>query len=232
MAKGNGSWLPLTVAECLPRLRLRPSSRSQVFLAVLIVWCRFGCGEARLSILDISTMTGLAPGTVKGALADLLARGLLKRLGRYKRLAVDVKALRMRAGPPATASSAASTSGGRSGGKGMRVPPRDTQGITSPTSSYVSVSKKDKGRSRFTPKQVATIRDVMVEARGLLGSDPYALEISPASVAPLGVPIGTTFGTAMRALAAGGTGYQRGKFVAAVLGLRQDPRIQGTELTA
>ncbi len=201
-------------------------------MAVLVVWCRYGCGEARLSILDISRTTGLATGTVKGALADLFARGLLKRSGRYKRLVVDVDALVMRAGPPTTASSTASTTGERSGSKDMPVPPRDTQSSTSPTSSYVSVSKKEQESSRFTPKQLATIHDVMDDARGLLGDDPYALEIPAAYTAPLDMPIGTTYGTAMRNLEAGGAGQQLGKFVAAVLSLKRDPRIQGTELTA
>jgi hypothetical protein len=229
MAKENGSWIPWEIAECLPPLRLRPASSSQVFLAVLVVWCRFGRTVAKLSIADIGTMTGLAPRTVKGSLTNLIDRGLLKRSGRYKGLVVDVKTLKMLAAPPAAGSRRTSKSRGRSGGADMRAPRKCTHVCTSPTSSHVSI-KESMGQSVFTAKQIATIQDVMKQATELLGSDSAALELPTHFANRIGLAIGTTYGAAMREITATGTSAKAGTFTAAVLALRQDERVQGSSL--
>ena len=79
MGKGQGVWIPREIAVCLPRLTLRPPSRWQVFMVVLLTWCRYGCTEARLSIQDICEATGLARRTVQAALAALISLGLVQR---------------------------------------------------------------------------------------------------------------------------------------------------------
>ena len=83
-----GAWVPWPVVEQVARLRLRPASRWQVFLLLLCVSCRFGRREARLSVKEIATRTGLSERTVKSALADLAKRGLIRRQGRYRKLVV------------------------------------------------------------------------------------------------------------------------------------------------
>lgn len=83
--------VPADVYERVVRLRdLRPASRWQVFLLILLTSCRFGGRPAYLSVADIAAKTGLSARTVKAALADLLAAGLVRRDGRYKRLVVPL----------------------------------------------------------------------------------------------------------------------------------------------
>ena len=88
-ASDEGVRLSAAVVRALPRLALSPPSRYRVFLAVLLAAarCREG-SEARLSISDLAHLTSLAPRTVKAALADLRARGLVERIGRYRRLRI------------------------------------------------------------------------------------------------------------------------------------------------
>jgi hypothetical protein len=76
--------------RALPRLDLSPTSRWRVFLAVLLSAARHGDQDARLSIADLAHLTGLCPRTVKTSLADLRARGLVERVGRYRRLRIHL----------------------------------------------------------------------------------------------------------------------------------------------
>lgn len=85
-----GAWLPWTVVENLLRLRLRPCSHWQVFLTVLLTSARYGGKDAKLGIDDICNLTGLAPRTVKGAVAVLCKSGYLVREGRARRLSVPL----------------------------------------------------------------------------------------------------------------------------------------------
>ena len=93
MGKGQGVWIPREIAVCLPRLTLRPPSRWQVFMVVLLTWCRYGCTEARLSIQDICEATGLARRTVQAALAALISLGWSDCAGRQRCLVVIPEAL-------------------------------------------------------------------------------------------------------------------------------------------
>ncbi|VTR94312.1 unnamed protein product [Gemmata massiliana] len=83
-----GAWVPWSVVERVQRLRLRPASRWQVLFTILTTSCRYGGKEARLSIRDIAGRTGLSERTVKGALADLIRAGHVRRQGRYGKLVV------------------------------------------------------------------------------------------------------------------------------------------------
>lgn len=83
-----GSWLPWSVVMQAVKFRLRPASRWQVYLLLLCTSCRFGGKEARLSVAEIAAKTGLSERTVKAALADLIAAGHVRRLGRYRKLVV------------------------------------------------------------------------------------------------------------------------------------------------
>lgn len=83
-----GAWVPWPVVERVARLRLRPASRWQVLALLLCTSCRFGGKEARLTVAEIASKTGLSERTVKGAIRDLVRRGLVRRLGRYRKLVV------------------------------------------------------------------------------------------------------------------------------------------------
>jgi hypothetical protein len=76
--------------ESLCRLRLDPPSRWQVLLAIVATSARYGGRDARLSVAEIATMTGLCERTVKSAVADLIAAGLVRRVGRCRRFAVPL----------------------------------------------------------------------------------------------------------------------------------------------
>jgi len=224
-----GAWVPWEIAERLPRLRLGPSSRWQVFQAVLMTWYRYGQDEARLGIKEIAAVTGLCTRTVKAALKDLLRSGLLRRRGRYKRLVVDLDVLRNSTSSAACLTGANVTMSQDERGADIPAPPKGTQACTSPTSSYV-LEKDSKGGAVFSKKQTAVIQDVLEEASELLGSDAAALPIPTNFTGPLGLPEGTTYGMALHQIRANGTPHGAGKFTAAVLALRHDQRVQGEEL--
>ena len=79
------------MSAALPHLDLSPPSRWRVFLAlVLDASDKTRCGDlvAELSIADLAHTTGLCPRTVKAATADLCARGLVERVGRYRYLRI------------------------------------------------------------------------------------------------------------------------------------------------
>ena len=90
----RGPWLPRPVVERLPRLELRRPSRWRVYLAVLFQAARYGGGEALLGVEDLVRMTGLSERSVKGALTELRAAGLIVR----------VAGRRLPSGPPGTPS--------------------------------------------------------------------------------------------------------------------------------
>lgn len=71
-------------------LRLDPPSRWQVLLAILCTSARYGGRDARLSVAELATMTGLCERTVKSSIRDLIAAGLIRRVGRCRRFAVPL----------------------------------------------------------------------------------------------------------------------------------------------
>lgn len=71
-------------------MRLRPCSRWQVYLTVLLTSARYGNQDAKLGIDDICEVTGLAPRTVKGAVSALCKSGLLVRVRRNRLLRVPL----------------------------------------------------------------------------------------------------------------------------------------------
>ena len=85
-----GAWLPWPVVASLLQLRLRPCSRWQVFLAVLLTSARYNGQDAKLGIDDLCDLTGLAPRTVKSAVSALCKSGLLVRVRRSRLLRVPL----------------------------------------------------------------------------------------------------------------------------------------------
>ncbi|WP_149108815.1 winged helix-turn-helix transcriptional regulator [Limnoglobus roseus] len=73
----------------MARLRL-PGSAWQVLFLLATTSCRYGGRDVRLSLQEIATKTGLPSRTVKAAVADLLARGLISRPTRCRRIAVSL----------------------------------------------------------------------------------------------------------------------------------------------
>lgn len=78
--------MPWPAAEALLRQRPGAGSRWQVLLAVALTSCRYGDRDALLEVSDVARLTGLSERTVKAALAELMASGLVMRVGRYGRL--------------------------------------------------------------------------------------------------------------------------------------------------
>jgi DNA-binding GntR family transcriptional regulator len=70
---------------------LRRLSTWQVFLAIAATTARYG-GIAKLGIEDLARLTELSPRTVKTAVAELLAAGLIVRLSRYRNIIVPILA--------------------------------------------------------------------------------------------------------------------------------------------
>ena len=85
-----GAWLPWSVVKTLLQLRLRPGSRWQVYLAVVLTSARYGGKDAKLGIDDLCDLTGLSPRTVKSAVAVLCKSGLLVRVRRSRLLPVPL----------------------------------------------------------------------------------------------------------------------------------------------
>jgi hypothetical protein len=90
LASNPGAWVPWDVVERVVALRLRPPSRWQVFLVILFTSSRYGRRDARLSVAEIAARTGLSERTVKSAIGELCKAGLVRRTGRYRRLAVPL----------------------------------------------------------------------------------------------------------------------------------------------
>jgi hypothetical protein len=217
--------------EAVCRLKLRTPSAWPVFVAVLTTWARYGRTEARLTVDDLVRMTGLSARTVKAALALLLKRGLLARRGRYGRLVVQLGG----AVHGAEGSDRPDDEGpvkDDAGGASLSAPPRCKHVCTSPTSVNSSSTKvivvSDPGT--FSDRQQALIEDVLAEATELLGTDAGDLPLGAKDAGELGLAAGTTYSQGRRIVDSGGNRAQAGRFVRAVLRLRQDPRVLGHEL--
>ncbi len=230
-AKTVGAWLPWATVEQVCRLDLRPSSRWRVFLAVLCTSARYGGQDARLGVQDLVRMTGLAKRTVKAALAQLCRQGLLARVGRYCRLRVNLGG---RVGEDEGASLPAPPGSiqAPAGGASLSAPPRCRQACTSPTCIYVSSFKEVVvgEASPLSPNQKSLVADVLAEASESLGFDAADLSLADTHCALLGVLPATTYRQAWGTVAASADGARLRDFTKAVLALRQDERVQGTEL--
>jgi hypothetical protein len=228
-ASKAGAWLPWATAEAVCRLTLRPASCWRVFLAVLFTCIRYGGGDARLGVAELAEMTGLSLRTVKRALAMLLNMGILVRHGRYGRLHVVLAAAENTGGANNLVPPGAVPPAGR--GANKLTPPRCQVADTSPTCIYVCINKNRVGDTPpFTAKQQTVIADVLAEASALLGADAGQLPLSNAHAARLGLPTETTYAQALDLIAGSANSTQARDFTKAVLALRHDPRIQGTEL--
>jgi hypothetical protein len=221
-----GAWLPWALVQEVCRLDLRPSSRWRVFLAVLLTAARYGGHEAHLTVAGLAGMTGLSARTVKAAVADLIARGLLVRTARYSRLRVTLASDQPQGGgasmvaPPATPAR----------GANLDAPPRGKLVCTSPTSFY-SLVIRDKSKGPFTDSQRNLIADALTEATELLGDDIGLLPLPDHHARRLGLPPSTTYGEAIATTLAGDSPVRARDLTRAVLALRHDPRVQGDELT-
>jgi hypothetical protein len=211
---------------------LRPPSRWRVFLAVLITTARYGGRGRRLSVDDLSWMTGLAHRTVKGAVAELVRRKLIARVGRYERYQVGHLAWHA---IPGGASLPVPPTKNRDGARGTDklAPWKYRQACTSPTSIILSSScrEKERGPGTFTPKQQRLIAEVFAEATALLGSEVTELVMPEAFAKRLGLPAMVTYGEAHNRVARSGVPVKARDYTRAVLALRRDDRVQGRELT-
>jgi hypothetical protein len=209
----------LELAESLVRLRLRPASRWNILLVVLFQWCRYGQKEAWLMVRQIAARTKLSERTVETALADLIKLGILRRVGRRGKLVVVPEALTI--------------------GTGNNDPRRDDDGPHDRRHRDLPNGDPSRGPSRpapvnrekaaFTPKQRKVIENCFAEASELLGEDARDLLLSDHVANKVGVQTPVTYGDAYTLLDRGGCGPPY-EFVAAVLELRNDERVQGREL--
>jgi len=227
--KQKGAWIPWQIAECLPRLSLRPASRWQVFMAVLTVWCRYGRGEAWLAVADIAAVTGLSKRTVQAAISELIALGLVERRGRYKRLVVKPEGLCELAHDqlPDVGQNRDGEAGHRSADKAAS--PTGEQDCAS--TICIGVLKEDNaGRRVFSGRQLTAIRRALSNASQLLGEDAGQLPLSPNEAKALNVPVGTSYSSTFNTVRTEGDAERAHRFTGAVLALRHDERIQGQEL--
>jgi hypothetical protein len=231
--KTPGAWVLWPEVEALCRLKLKPSSHWQVLLTVYLTSQRYNGNDARLSVADIARMTGLAERTVKGAVTVLRRQKLLVRVGRYRRLKVDLPTATTKVGgadtvaPPVREQTIP-------GGADMSAPRKGNHVCPSPTSLYVSSScirEISSGESgTFSGAQQRVIDDVVAESFVLLGSDPMLLTISAWLMTKLGLESPITYADAYDQIVAANDRRGAGLFVRAVLALRQDERVQGREL--
>jgi hypothetical protein len=224
-----GAWLPWEIVGQVCKLALRPPSLWQVFLSVVLTACRFNGREAYLTVTNLTALTGLAPRTVKAALAGLIRRGLLTRTARYKRLRFTLPGDQPKGGssdalelPDAVAAHAQ--------GAGKLAPRRCRQACTSPTSIYSSPREESK-KGPFTSKQRQLITDVLAEATHLLDADAGQVSLPRLHAARLGLPPSVTYAEALVTILQTDNRAQARDFVRAVLALRSDPRVQGHDLT-
>jgi DNA-binding transcriptional regulator YhcF (GntR family) len=226
-AEEPGAWLPWPIAEQVCRLRLRPSSRWKVFLVVLFTWCRYGRREAWLTIPQIAQAAGVSERTVKAALKDLVASGVINRIGRTGKFTVNFA-------PVAAADPAHQTSHqqhhktAESEGEDKLALAKGSDACPSSNSTYCSsINKKGRG---LTVRQQAAIRKTVKEATDLLGEDAGSLPLPEQVAQSLGLDPKVTYGEAFTKLQTSCDARTAHAFTKAVLHLRDDERIQGTEL--
>jgi hypothetical protein len=218
----HGAWVPWDLALAIGGLSLMPSSRWQVFVAVLFPWCRYG--EAWLTIEQISERTGLSKRTAQAAVSDLITGGLVRRIGRRGKLAVVPEAITTRKrnndprryddGPHDRLHRDLRIGDPGNGPSGFPALPAQASGET----------------ATFTPKQRAAIEGCFAAASNLLGEDARGLVVPESTAAKLGIASPVTYGRAFRILDQKGNHPARRLFVGAVLKLRYDERVQGREL--
>jgi hypothetical protein len=190
---------------------------------------RYGGQDARLGVTDIGSMTGLAPRTVKAALAVLLQQNLLVRVGRYKRLRInltvqDAALVRADVSSPSAGTTEAA------GGAGKFAPRKCSQACTSPTCINVSLGNDNDKAIPFTGKQQALIADLFAEATELLGSDATLLTVPTPQAIRMGLEVPITYGAVYANIISTGHPVDAGAFTRAVLALRRDVRIQGRDI--
>jgi len=221
MAKQEGAWVPWSIAEQLPRLNLKPASHWQVFLVVLLTWCRYGCGEARLGVRDIADMTGLSTRTVQTAVSKLIAIGLLKRLGRYRRLAVDMDVLRDLAGDRGAIAPHTHKKSGAGRSASKLASPKGNKDCVSPICINV-FNKESNEPSIFTSRQLAAIQGIFADASELLDQDSTQLPLAKNVAEALGLAPGTSYAAAFASIRREGDAAQAHRFTGAVFALRND----------
>lgn len=227
-ARTTGAWVPWPTAEAMFGLQLRPPSLWQVLHAVVLTSARYGGRDARLGIADLAQMTGLSHRTIKGALTKLVELRILSRVGRYRRLRVNLPGMGPVGGaglsaPPADAS-------GKTRSASKIAPPRGNVGCTSPNSIYVSLLRERDTGGTFSAKQMNLIGNVFVESTELLGSDITALSMPDREAASLGLEPLVSYGDAFASIARTGDRARANGYTRAVLALRRDERVQGREL--
>jgi hypothetical protein len=186
-----------------------------VFLAVLFIWCRYGRKEAWLTAGKIAELTGLSERTVKAAIKDLVAIGVIRRIGRAGKFEVILPP--QPAGPPTVID-----------GEDKVALPTCTGDCPSPNSTFSS--SLDKERVGLAKKQVVAIERTLASASVLLGDDAGALPLLAETAHALGLPRGLSFHGAFERLRYGCNVQTAHCFTGAVLSLHNAERIQGKDL--
>jgi hypothetical protein len=213
----HGAWLPWDLALAIGRLNLKPPSRWQVFLAILLPWARFG--EAWLTVGQICERTGLRKRAAQAALSDLIALGVVKRVGRYGRLVVVPEAITTRtrnSEPRRDDDGLPDRHHGRRYGDLGRGPSRP--------------APANREEATFTQKQRKLIGKCFADATELLGEDARRLSVPESVATKLGLEPPVSYGQAYLILERDGRCAACGCFVRAVLDLLTDERVQGREL--
>jgi phage replication O-like protein O len=225
---GLGAWVPWQLAEAVIRLDLRPPSRGRVFLAIFFTWCRYGQGEAHLTVSKITEMTGLSKRSVQGAITALIEQELITRIGRNGRIRVTLRKLES---DTSGASLPASPRLGQASQRSADISalPTRRQACASPT-VFMSSTLVDINTDTFTKKQFAFITDVLREAFELMGSDVGGLIMDDRHTAELRLVAPVTYAEALKAVVTSKNKAMARDFTKAILALRHDERVQGIEL--
>lgn len=197
-----GACSPWTAVRAIFQMRLPAGSRRQLFLAIMLSSACYGNRDARLGIADLAKLTGLAPRTIKTAVAALINAGLVVRVKRCRYLRVTLP---------------------------VREDDDDNRHENHQQHQRVD-QKRDRTSGIFTVRQLETILGVLADVSALSGADAGSLTL-PATVAGrLGLAVGTTYAEAVELIGRSGTRKQAHVLTGAILGLRRDERVQGKDL--
>jgi hypothetical protein len=204
------------------RLPITRGSTWRVYLALVFTSCRYRKAEVRMSVSELAEMASLCQRTVRRALGELQAAGLITRAARYRRWRVS--------GADTTVSAP-----GHPAGTLLREGASGHHGVRSPTTFYYlgicQLNKQTEYRlhAAFSDRQLRTVADVMAESSELLGRDAWQLTLSTSHSRALQLAGTSTYAQALAATLDGDKRMAR-DFVRAVLALRRDERVQGEEV--
>jgi DNA-binding transcriptional ArsR family regulator len=211
----EGAFIPKEMLECWETLRADGATWN-VLIAIALQQYRYGGREAKITKIKMAERTGLSLSTVKRSVRKLREARLLEKLGRGRWRLVKVNMVT----PFSNENEAQEGVIMVTPSKGHRDDPYPTLLV-----SLRDNNSKELDSSVFTPKQIKVINDVVGETSELLGVD--ALDLSPQRDGG-----STSFREWMREIVRTGNKSEARDFVKALLMLRKDKRVVGTELVA